>query len=481
MEINKIIAIAISEYDDVELNKIQNTKSDIAEIISILTDKYVFEDIEFIFEKKDTTRKTLFSKLNYSFVNASEDENILLFFAGHGEYNQILETAYWLPSDSDPKDPSTWININDILTFINASKAFHVSIISDSCFSGAIFEVPKRGGGIQAYESKKSRLALTSGGIEKVSDGARGKKSPFAENLIKELLENNLEEMPFNILANNLILTFNENRIQTPMFGALHGVGHQGGAFIFKLKGVEIAQPDNINDYLKSRLAHLYIPIGKEHIQIIRQIQPINKEKHELVKNQKYEKAMELRDEEKRLEDFIYKTCPEYLDNKFNNVKISKENYSKIESVKKSIVEFDLEHLDKKKIITKNLTTLELEHLQTHKELTSEHKLMLKSIAERNAGYFDFLNPSRDFFMSEKSNLIEKYLLNISNLYTYFLQIKANSDIDFLEQKKIALRNILIKIYELEIKILYRWYSDDIDEFIALKKLDIELLNWIRN
>lgn len=481
MGINKIIAIAVNEYDDTELNKIQNTKSDVAEIISILTDRYAFEDVEFIFEKEDTTRKALFSRLNHSFVNALEDENILLIFAGHGDYNEILETAYWLPSDSDPKDPSTWINIGDILAFINASKAFHVAIISDSCFSGAIFEAPKRGGGVQAYESKKSRLALTSGGIEKVSDGVKGQKSPFAESLIKELLENSLEDMPFNALANNLILTFNKDRIQTPMFGAINGVGHQGGALIFKLKRVEIDQPEDLNDYLKSRLGHLFIPIGEEHIQIIRDIQPIIKEKHELVKEQKYELAMELRDEEKRLENIIHSTCADYLDKKFAKVDISKEDNSKIETLKKDIDAFNKEYLDKKNIIAKNLVTLELEHLKVHKELTTEDKLTLKRVAEHNAGYFGFLNPTRDFFTSEKSNLIKKYLQNISNLYAYFLQIKANSDVEFLEQKKIELRAILIKIYEHEIKMLYRWYSDDIDEFIVLKKLDVELLNWIRN
>ncbi|MDR6761655.1 hypothetical protein J2Y38_001864 [Flavobacterium sp. 2755] len=480
MSINKIIAVAINEYDDIELNKIQNTKSDIEEVISILTNKYVFEDVDFIFEKENTTRKKLFSILNNYFVNALDDENILLIFAGHGEYNSVLETAYWLPSDSDPKDPSTWININDLLTFINASKAFHVAIISDSCFSGAIFEAQKRGGGVQAYGNKKSRLALTSGGIEKVSDGIGGQKSPFAENLIKELSENSLEEMPFNVLANNIILTFNEDRAQTPMFGALNNVGHQGGAFIFKLKGTETAQPDNLNFYLKSRLGNLFIPISEEHIQIIKKIQPINKEKHELVKKQKYEHAMKLRDEEKALEDILYKTCPEYIDKIFKDVKISEEDYSRIKTIKKEIDVFDSEYIGKKEIINETLKELEIEHLKTNKELSSEDRLILINIAERNAGYFDFLNPVRDFFSSEKTNLIEKYLQNINSLYAYFLQIEAKSNIKFLEEKKMTLRNLLIKIYELQIKMLYRWYTDDIDEFIALKKIDMELLIWIR-
>ena len=79
---------------------------------------------------------------------------------------------------------------NELLDFIRASDAFHVSIISDSCFSGAIFQHKVRGGGINAFDAKKSRYALTSGGMENVSDGKKGHLSPFAETLVRLLEEN---------------------------------------------------------------------------------------------------------------------------------------------------------------------------------------------------------------------------------------------------------------------------------------------------
>jgi hypothetical protein len=464
MKINKIIAIAIDEYDNDELNKIQNAKSDVASIISILTEKYLFEDVEFLFKKKDTTRKSLFNKLNQFFTNALEDENILLIYAGHGEYNDILKTSYWQPSDCDPSDVSTWINIGDILTFVNASEAFHVAVISDSCFSGAIFETQKRGGGIQAFERKKSRLALTSGGVEKVSDGAKGNKSPFAENLIKQLTENGLEELPFSVLSNNLIMSFNQDRSQTPMYGALNNVGHQGGSFIFKLKGTETVQPDDVNNYLKLRLGNLFIPIGEKHIELINQIRPINKEKHELVLQQRYGDAAKLRDEEKRLEDLIYNTSSNYISRIFLSTRISEVQSHKIRELEVSVSAFEEEYKAKQEKVSVSVALLEKEFLEENQETTKNDNKLLLSLAELEVGNFDFLNPSREFFTDEKHNLIQKYLEGILSLYTYFLEIKASS-----------------KIYELEVKILYRWYSDEIDEFITLKQIDIQLLIWIRN
>jgi Caspase domain len=481
MKINRIIAIAVNEYDDAELNKIQNAKSDVSAMISILSEKYVFEDVDFLFEKTDTTRKSIFNKLNQIFAQALEDENILLIYAGHGQYNDILKASYWQPSDCDPTDISTWINISEILTFIGASEAFHIAIISDSCFSGAIFENPHRGGGMEAFEKRKSRLALTSGGIENVSDGARGRNSPFAENLIKLLNENVQPEMPFSVLSSNLLMSFNSDRVQTPMCGALNHVGHQGGAFIFKLKGSEAEKPENTSNFLKMRLGNLFIPVADGHMALIAKIRLLNKEKHDFVLGQKYKHAMNLRDEEKRLEDLIHGTSPEYIRQMFCNVQVTQEQTENIRKIELKVSEFDKEYRSKQSRIERILHRHELNLLEQHNEIRAEDRDSLRRMAEHEAGHFEFLNPSREFYNSEKSNLIQQYLKSVSSLYVYFLQIKANSKIIFLEEKREALFNILLRIYQLEVKMLYRWYSDEIDELIVLKKIDIDILNWFRS
>lgn len=240
MGVNKILAIAINEYDDFELNKINNCLNDLNAIVSILKSKYLFDDIELLSNKEQTTRKFIYNRLYEYFIHSLEHENILLIYIGHGNYNEAINASYWLPSDSNPTDQSSWFNLNDLLMFLRASKAFHISIISDSCFSGGIFEAAKRGGGIQAFSKKKSRLALTSGGVEPVSDGIKGSLSPFAITLCQVLTENSSKDFPFLSLATEVITKFNANRSQTPMFGALANAGHEGGALIFRLKDKEI-------------------------------------------------------------------------------------------------------------------------------------------------------------------------------------------------------------------------------------------------
>jgi hypothetical protein len=234
--IYKILGIAINDYDSPLLDKIQNCKSDLNEIISIFKSRYVIDDLELLTEKEQTTHKYIYSRLYEYFINSSEDENIIIIYCGHGEYNDIIGASYWLPSDSEPDHPSTWFNLNDLLSFVKISPAIHISIISDSCFSGAIFESASRGGGIQALDKKLSREALTSGSIEKVSDGTAGTSSPFAEKLC-EILKNNFEKvLPFSKLSNDLILNFDEDRRQTPMFGTIANVGDKGGTMILQLK-----------------------------------------------------------------------------------------------------------------------------------------------------------------------------------------------------------------------------------------------------
>jgi len=234
--IYKILGIAINDYDSPELDKVENCKSDLNEIISVFKSRYVINDVELLTEKEQTTRKYIYSRLYEYFINSLEDENIIVVYCGHGEYNDAIGTSYWLTSDSEPEYPSSWFNVNDLLSFIKISPAIHISIISDSCFSGAIFESASRGGGIKALDKKSSREALTSGSIEKVSDGTAGMSSPFAEKLC-EILKNNSENyLPFSKLANDLILDFDEKSKQTPMFGTIANVGDKGGTMILKLK-----------------------------------------------------------------------------------------------------------------------------------------------------------------------------------------------------------------------------------------------------
>jgi len=232
---NRILAIAIDEYKDDKINNLNNCLNDINALINILSLRYDFESIELLTKSEQTTKSFLFNTLYDELINALPDDNVLIIYAGHGEYNSALETSYWLCSDSQRGNVSTWFNVGDLMSFFRGSKARHIALISDSCFSGAVFET-LRGGGIAALDNKSSRQALTSGGIEQVSDGAENSNSPFNLSIQKVLNQNTSEKLSFTEFSEKVILDFHPDRTQTPAYGTLAMSGHKGGMLFFHLK-----------------------------------------------------------------------------------------------------------------------------------------------------------------------------------------------------------------------------------------------------
>lgn len=231
---NKLIAIAINEYVDPLITDLNNCINDVNVIIDILSAKYQFNDIEILSSKESTTLAALYQNLYDQLINAMEEDNILIYFAGHGEYNQKLSSSYWLCSDSSKNNVTSWFNIDILNRFFTASEARHIALISDSCFSGAIFE-KSRGGGSDALERKISRQALTSGGLEKVLDGS-GEHSQFSLSLQKVLNTNDKPIISFYELSEQVILDFSQNTRQTPAYGSLIVAGHRGGTLLLKLQ-----------------------------------------------------------------------------------------------------------------------------------------------------------------------------------------------------------------------------------------------------
>ncbi|MGR2671842.1 hypothetical protein ACUXVT_11290 [Acinetobacter soli] len=236
---DKIIAIAIDEYSNSPEKNLKNCLRDINSIVNILNTDYMYDaeysEILLYTKPEQTTLSYLYKSLNEEFINALENDSILLIFAGHGEYNSYLNRGYWLCSDSNFDDPTTWFDIDILISFLTYSKAKHIALISDSCFSGSIFK-RTRGGGLEALVSKKSRQALTSGGLEGVSDGVENENSPFNKAIQLTLEENTCENLTFNSFCELTIKNFPVKKNQTPEFGSLNVQSEAGGTYVFRKK-----------------------------------------------------------------------------------------------------------------------------------------------------------------------------------------------------------------------------------------------------
>lgn len=443
MEIqNKILAIGISEYSDCRLNNLANPVRDINAIVAILDDNYIFDDIERLITKEDTTLSKLNEKLHSFFIDALPTENLLVLYSGHGEHNGYLDNTYWQPSDAKAEDCSTWFNISDLIKFIDKSKATHISIISDSCFSGAIFNDNYRGGGIEALNGKKSRLALTSGSIEKVKDGT-GCHSPFAETLMNLLEENMQTDLAFNELSLNLIRQFNSAIRQTPMQGSLNFVGHEGGSFIFKLKTEErsILTKNKINPYLKQEFDKLHIPISRTHLGTIESIMEITKDKKEYVSKRDYSEALKLRDREQLHIHQLISTIKDELLLIVPDVCLTEPQQ-------------------------KEISSLESPNSQVH---LNDYSTSYKT-------------PEETYSAIKEKDLLSAYQTSgVTGLYKYYNSISSYSQNPYLIAKRASLFSILCRIYTFQIRQIIPTQKGfvNVDSMIKYREFEIEIFNWM--
>lgn len=479
---NKILAVAITDYDDQKLNSLSNCKNDIENILKVLTSKYQFDDIEFLHEKVDTTRKNLFNKLKFYFSDCLSDDSVLLIFSGHGQYDETLNATYWQPSDSAHDDSSTWFNLNDLMTFIRVSKAHHISIISDSCFSGAMFQAPLRGGGIEALNKKKSRMGFSSGSIEPVSDGPKGHLSPFAKVLIDELKNNKINDCPLSTIATSVILNFDSGKNQTPTFAALSNVGHEGGVFIFKMKENAYQTPKNI-DYLRQKYGSLYIPILDVHFKDFENLKIIIEKKHAAVKQQDYLEARKIKDKEEEIRANFPKTLRSIFISENKNIIIPQKNQEIIKKYDDKIINFKKQIPKIKDRLKKELSKLKEEHhnqiyIGSHiyniENIDETIDLIIKQQETNEKEY-------KEYFSSHREDFIKHYNNSLADLYSYFLKIKGSSISKYLIKKEDELLNILENIYDSEINFLLTSSIDEVEFLIKIKNNELKLLQWIQD
>lgn len=226
------LLIAIEDYEDDNYD-LRYPINDALELKSLLMDLYSFNEKNVItlFNPKRSDIIRTFTLLKN---RLTASDNLLIFYAGHGNWDEVAEQGYWLPADAKPNDLSEIITNTEITSFIKSIKAKHTLLISDACFSGSIFKTRDafigESFGIDYYQSRTARKAITSGALTPVPD-----KSIFIEYLLKSLRNNQKKYLT----SEELFLSFREAVInnsplnQRPLFGNINDSGDEGGDFVF--------------------------------------------------------------------------------------------------------------------------------------------------------------------------------------------------------------------------------------------------------
>ena len=239
-----ILAIGIDQYQ--YCNKLINAVKDAKEVVDVLTSKYQFDTatVTTLYDA-EATRRNIYKSLDSFVQKMTPNDTLLIYYSGHGQYIETHDEGFWIPVEGQSDDTSSFISNSDIVTRIRAIKAFHIVVISDSCFSGSLFGVQRRDFsiGLQKQEAIESRWLFTSGRNTPVSDGRPGKNSPFADNLLYHLKENKRPILPLTELSRYTTDAVANNSEQIPRCEPMKDVKHRGGEFMFRLKGV---LPDDI-------------------------------------------------------------------------------------------------------------------------------------------------------------------------------------------------------------------------------------------
>ena len=222
--------------------QLKNAVNDAEGVVEVLKNSYIFNNIYTLIDKQ-ATRKNILDKLDWLSRNLTKDDNLLIFYSGHGQYNKILNKGFWVPVDASSNSVADYISNSDLKTFIGGIPSKHTLLITDACFAGDIFRgaqtetIPFDPNNMERYYrevyNKQSRDALTSGGLEEVMDNGKNNHSIFTYYLIKTLHENQNKYMDATQLYNDFKIAVANNSDQTPILQALRDTNDEGGQFIF--------------------------------------------------------------------------------------------------------------------------------------------------------------------------------------------------------------------------------------------------------
>lgn len=232
------LIIGIDSYAG-EWKPLKNAVNDAKAVSEKLTNNYEFQSIKTLYNQ-EATRTNILKEYEWLMANVRENDNLLIFYSGHGDYNETLQRGFWVPVDATSSSVSGLISNTDIQAFLSGIKSKHTFLIADACFSGDIFRgktltIPYENS-FKYYNqiySKQSRSALTSGGIEPVMDGGKDGHSVFTYYLLKSLTNNQNQFFDASQLYNDLKVAVINNSNQTPGFSPIVNTGDEGGQFIF--------------------------------------------------------------------------------------------------------------------------------------------------------------------------------------------------------------------------------------------------------
>jgi len=242
------VIIGNNTYRDAEYPSLKSAVSDATAVSNVLKTRYGYQTTLVL----NASRLEMLTALSSVRDKMKPEDNLLVYYAGHGELSANGATGYWVPTDGAAQNAKSWISnaaISDILSSLPAKK---IMVVADSCYSGSMTRAPvanlnaasnpdKWNAYVKTMASGRSRTALTSGGLQPVPDTGTGNHSYFARAFLNVLQDNNRlmeAQRLFREVSTSLALnSINSPVPQNPQYAPIRYAGHESGDFFFMPKG----------------------------------------------------------------------------------------------------------------------------------------------------------------------------------------------------------------------------------------------------
>jgi len=240
-------ALVIGNNDYKLMRPLKTAVADAREVARVLQQDYGFQVRLLV----NATRYDMLAALNELREKLTEKDNLLLYYAGHGELDDRNQRGHWLPIDAEPNSTANWISNVAITDVLNSMTVQQLLVVADSCYAGTMTRssLGRLEGGLSEAERirmlsvmahQRSRMVLTSGGVEPVLDSAGGGHSAFAQAFLG-VLQSNVGVLPGQELFGHLRLRVASvaDRVQmrqVPEYAPIKFAGHESGDFVFVRK-----------------------------------------------------------------------------------------------------------------------------------------------------------------------------------------------------------------------------------------------------
>ncbi|MBN2212876.1 MAG: caspase family protein [Bacteroidales bacterium] len=230
------LLIGINNYSHPDILDLDNPVKDAKKLHSILVSKYTFNEDNVILIK-NASRNEIINALDELSGIITPADNLLIFYAGHGWWDEKANIGYWLPADASKDSKAEWFRNSTLCDYLKEINSKHTLLIADACFAGGIFKTRKAFQDAPVAINKlyelPSRKAMTSGTLTEVPD-----RSAFVRFLVERLENNEEKYLSSEQLFSSFRIAVINNSDVVPQYGEIQGVGDEGGDFIFIRKEI---------------------------------------------------------------------------------------------------------------------------------------------------------------------------------------------------------------------------------------------------